>query len=279
MNISPDNIQLQIASLRGDIVSTLIGAANGEEAASFADILGTKTSALSADGHNMSLRDPDSAFQMMSQINQFEVDFKAQYATLDEMGAAIEQMEAAGRQLGNAVEANTANADIVAQMQSFVDQYNAWEDRFDDTVAQGGVLDNVQAAEVSLYELEQSVQNIFNGAEAGISGLPGLGITIDPVTKQASLDVSRLEAVLDSNKAGVVSTIDAFSANFATSADLLNAEDNFIQNALDNRSRAIDYIAGNRASLQTEFGTGESARPAGDVAKALAAYENAFGIA
>ncbi|MBK9522264.1 MAG: hypothetical protein IPO13_11765 [Rhodocyclaceae bacterium] len=85
--------------------------------------------------------------------------------------------------------------------------------------------------------------------------------------------MGELNAILATNKHGAVAAIDAFSANFAKSADLLNSEGNFIDNAIDNRSRAIAYISDNKASLQAEFGTGDAATPRADVAKALAAYE------
>ena len=85
--------------------------------------------------------------------------------------------------------------------------------------------------------------------------------------------------MLASNKSGAVNAIDEFSANFAKSADLLNAKGNFIPNSLDNRGRAIQYITDHITNLQSEFGTGNSAQPTGSVAKALAAYESTFGIA
>jgi hypothetical protein len=278
MNITPANIQLEIASFRGQALSALLNTSSANsDTANFADILGMKTTEAAGSGRNMALKDPEAAFNMMSQINNLEVNFKAQFSELSQMGSSVEHMEAVGRQLSD-VDQTTANTDIVAQLQGFVAQYNAWEDRFDQTVEEGGVLDNIQAAEVSLYELEQSIKNIFNGAADGINGLGGLGISIDPATKQAVLDVAKLESVLAGNKGGVVNAIDEFSANFAKSADLLNSDGNFIQNALGNRSRAIDYIADNRTSLQTEFGSGDAAKPTGDVAKALSAYEQAFGI-
>jgi len=276
MTISAADLRLQLLSFRNEAIAALTGAENPEKTASFADILASRASALTADGRNPALRDPEAAYRMMTRINGFEVDFKAQYAELDAMGEAVAELEASGREL-SAIDSRSTLQDIVAQLQSFIADYNAWEDRFDDTVADGGVLDNIQAAEISLYELEQSIKNIFNGAADGIDGLADLGITIDPVSKQASLDVARLEAVVAGNKTGVVNTIDQFSANFAKSAELLNADDNFIQRALDNRSRAIDYIATHRDDLQQEFGTGDAARPAGQVAQALAAYEKIMG--
>lgn len=279
MNISTSALQLEIASFRSQMLSSLLSGSDEAPPADFAELLGAKTAGpdAAAGGRNLALRDPESGYKMMSQINSFEMSFKAQYAELNALGEGVEHMEAVGAGLGD-IDTSTGNAEIIDRLRDFVDQYNAWEDRFDHTVEAGGVLDNVQAAEVSLWELEQSIRSIFNGAAADVGGLPDIGITIDPGTKQAALDVGRLESMLTGNKQGVVSAIGEFSANFAKSADLLNAEGNFIPNALGNRDRAIDYIADNRASLQTEFGTGDAARPAGDVAKALAAYEAIFSI-
>lgn len=277
MNISASTLQLEIASFRSQTLASLIATPDDGQPADFAGILGTKTADL-ASGRNLALKDPESAYRMMSKINGFEVSFKAQYAELTALGAAVEHMETVGAALGDDIDLATANADIVARLQAFVDEYNAWEDRFDHTVETGGVLDNVQAAEVALWELQESIRSIFHGAAAGVGGLGDIGIEIDVVTKQAVLDVDRLESMLASNKQGVVNAIDEFSANFAKSADLLNAEDNFIPRALDNRTRAIDYIASNRGSLREEFGSGDMARPTGEVARALAAYEAMFAI-
>jgi hypothetical protein len=70
----------------------------------------------------------------------------------------------------------------------------------------------------------------------------------------------------------VLATVQEFSTNFAKSADLLNAEGNFIPRRLDNLNRVIDFIDNNKASLQAEFGLGDSAAPTGKVAQALAVY-------
>lgn len=278
MNISPANIALQLASVRGDALSSLLNIGNEESTANFADILGLAGNALSSDGRNTSLRDPESAFSMMTKINRWEVDFKAQYAELGAMSDALEHMESIGGALAD-IDAGDADATIVQRLQSFVDEYNAWEDRFDDTVAQGGVLDDVQAAEVALHELEQSLRSIFHGAAEGVRGMGDLGISIDPVTKQASLDVAKLQSTLAGNRDGAMAAIDAFSADFAKSADLLNAEDNFMAHAMDNRGRAIAYIAANHSAWQQEFGTGQAAEPNGATAQALAAYNAALGLA
>jgi hypothetical protein len=287
MNISPANVLLELASFRSQALSSLMNLSSDQSGSSstsdFAKILGMKTeeaeSTLGSNtGRNMSLRDPEAAYDMMTQINEFAATFKAQFSELTALGSAVEQMEAVGDELSD-IDPATANAAIQAQLQDFVAQYNTYVDRFTPQIQPGGILDNVQAAEISLYELEQSIQNMFNGAKDGLNGMNDLGVSIDPLTHRAALDVTELNAVLASNKSGAVNTIDEFSANFAKSADLLNSKGNFIPNSLDNRGRAIQYISDNISSLQTEFGTGDRAQPKGQVAKALAAYEQVFGMA
>ena len=232
---------------------------------------------LSATGRNLSLFDPESAFTMMSTINSLDVTYKAQFSQLSEMKEAVSEMKQAGQTLGDVVDSTSENAQITSQLQTFVSKYNEWVTEFQGTVKSDGLLAGTQAAEISLYELRQSIENRFNGAMDGFRGLADLGLTIDPTTRLATLDASKLDAALASNKAGAVNTIDEFSANFAKSAGLLNSVSNFIPNRLANLDRVIDYISENKASLQTEFGLGAPAKISDKVAKALAAYDATYG--
>ena len=68
------------------------------------------------------------------------------------------------------------------------------------------------------------------------------------------------------------SLIREFSANFAKSAALLNADNNFIPNQINNLGRVIHYIDEHKAALAQEFGSGDPATPSGKIAQALAAY-------
>ena len=232
---------------------------------------------LSATGRNLSLFDPESAFTMMSTINSLDVTYKAQFSQLSERKEAVSEMKQAGQTLGDVVDSTSENAQITSQLQTFVSKYNEWVTEFQGTVKSDGLLPGTQAAEISLYELRQSIANRFNGAMDGFRGLADLGLTIDPTTRLATLDASKLDAALASNKAGAVNTIDEFSANFAKSAGLLNSVSNFIPNRLANLDRVIDYISENKASLQTEFGLGAPAKISDKVAKALAAYNATYG--
>jgi len=231
---------------------------------------------LSSLGRNLSLSDPESGYRMMSGINQRDVTYQAQFAELSAMQAAVATMQQAGKTLGEIDAASDAGSDgatLKAKLQTFASRYNEWIGRFAGSVEQGGVLDGTQAAEVSLYELEQSVENPFNGAMRGLHGLHDLGFTIDQTSNLAHFDTATFDAALQRNRQGVLDTIGEFSANFAKSASLLNASDNFIPRQLNNLDGAIDYIADNLSSLRSEFGRGNPARPTPQIARALAAYQ------
>src|ERR1035437_9574552 len=153
------------------------------------------TQGLSATGRNLSLYDPESAYKMMTVINNEDVTYKAQFSELSSMGTEVKSLQTAGQALSG-VSASTTDTDITTQLQAFTAQYNDWITKFGSTTASGGVLAGTQAAEVSLSELDQSVENRFNGAADGIHGMSDLGLTIDPNTKLASLDTSKLNTVL-----------------------------------------------------------------------------------
>jgi hypothetical protein len=180
-------------------------------------------------------------------------------------------MQQAGQSLSG-IDASAGNDSIKSQLQAFAGQYNAWVQQFDADMKEGGLLANTQAAEVSRFELRQNIESVFNGAQYGVRGLYDLGLTLNPATKLASLDTTKLDSVLASNKQGAVAAMQDFSANFAKSAALLNSPGNFISNQLNNLSRAIAYISDNKSSLQAEFGMGDPAKPSEQVAKALVAY-------
>ena len=260
---------------------SVAGNLNLPGAAGTADWFGSAVSGsvagVSAAGRNMALADPESAYKMMSVINAAEVSYKARFSELSQMKGHVSQMEDAGESLGS-VTTSTGNDRIEAQLQDFVTQYNSWIQRFDPDMQNGGILAGTQAAQVSRFELKQQVENIFHGVKDGVHGLGDLGVTIDPNTRLASLDVARLKSVLAGNKQGAVSALQEFGANFAKSANLVNSGGNFIPNQLDNLSRAIHFIDDNEASLREEFGTGSLAKPTGLVAQALAAYNQTYGI-
>lgn len=230
------------------------------------------TSALPVSGRNHSLADPESAYAMMSEINRRDVTYKAEFAEMTEMAAYVTDMQQAAGKLA-VIDGNSSAAEIRQLLDGFVATYNGWIDRFDEALASGGLLAGTHAATVSQWELEKSVESIFNGAGSGVRGMGALGLTIDPVSNMASLDPARLDALLAGNAQGAVAAIREFSANFARSAELLNSAGNFIPNRMDNLSRVIDYLDSNKGDLQREFGLGDVARPGSDVARALAAYQ------
>ena len=293
-------LALRMAEFKSQTVSTLIDSgkdgneqsvfnlisATPETASSGSDIaslLGARTSSAAASvsapvspsGYKVSLADPAAAYNMMSFINASEVNFKAQFAELSEMGSAIKTLQQSADALGR-IDAASDPASIGAQLQAFADDYNAWVTRFDDSVEGNGVLSTVRAAEIAYQELEMSVENRFNGATSGFHGLSDLGLTVDESSNRVVLDSTALTSALAANTSGVIATLKEFSASFSESATLLTSQGNFIDNRLGNLDRAIDYLADNKASLQSEFGTGASADPSEQVAAALATYNRVY---
>lgn len=232
---------------------------------------GSGINSVSATGRNMTLADPESAYKMMSVINNDDVLYKAQFSELSQMKSGVSQMQDAGQGLGS-IAISTGNDEIKSRLQGFVGEYNNWIQRFNPDLQNGGLLAGTQAAQVSQFELEQNVNNRIFGGKDGVHGLSDLGVTIDPNSHLAFLDTAKLDSIMGTNKQGVVDTMQQFSANFVKSASLLNSDGNFIPNQLDNLNHAIHFIADNKNSLQAEFGTGNAAHPTGQVAQALAAY-------
>lgn len=232
---------------------------------------------LSATGRNTALFDPESAYRMMSVINNADVTYKAQFSELSQMKSYLVELRQDAQSLGS-IGTSTGNDGIRSQLQTFASQYNDWVQRFDADMQSGGVLAGTRAAQIARYELDQSIKNIFNGASAGLNGLRDLGFSIDAHTGLATLDTAKLDSVLASNKQGAIETLQQFSTSFARAAELLDADGNFILRQLDNLSRAIDYIDDNKGALQAEFGLGDPARPSSQVARALAEYNKAQAV-
>lgn len=235
------------------------------------------TTRLSPTGRNTALFDPESAYRMMSIINERHVAYKAQLSALGQMQSDISALQQDAKGLNSIVQ-TTDNAGIKSQLQAFADKYNAWIQHFDADVQNDGVLAGTQAAQIARNALQQSVENVFNGARDGLHGLRDIGFSIDPVSKLASLNTATLDAVLARNKQGVVNSVQEFSANFAKSAQLLNADGNFIPGRLSNLSRVIHYIDEHKSALQAEFGLGDTPTSAGKTKQALTAYSQAFGV-
>ncbi len=291
MDLSPATVLQNIAQFKTQALGTLFSPGASAANDIFASLLSQKidtdksttqaavtpsANKLTASGRNAALFDPESAYTMMSLINQRDVLYKAQYSELGQISTGVAQMQSAGASLGN-ISANTTPEEIADRLQHFVDQYNDWRSEFNSDVQAGGLLQGTQAAEISLYELEQSAKNIFFGAQDGVHGLGDLGISIDANTHLANFDSSKLKSTLESNASGVISAIQDFSQNFTKSAALLNSENNFLPRQLDNLNRAIHYIDKNKTALTQEFGSGDPARPTGKIAEALAAYQRVYG--
>lgn len=291
------SLAASIATLKAETLGTLIGSTSGTAMASDPNSLGALLASLEASsvppaspaadaplvnglsptGRNMALFDPESAYDMMSLINNNDVLYKAQFSQLSEMKNYLSEMQVNGKSLGN-IDASTSNDSIKTQLQNFASQYNEWRQHFDGDMQADGLLAGTQSAQVARYELDQSIKNIFNGAADGLRGMSDLGLGIDPNTKLATLDNAKLDSILASNRPGAIHALQQFSTNFARSAELLISKGNFILNRLDNLDRVINYFADHKTALQAEFGLGDPPKSSGPVAQALAAYQRIFGV-
>jgi hypothetical protein len=293
MTLSATSYIATLGQFRSQAVSSLIGTEEDGSSLFMAAITGqwpsqgasgdlwsalapaSSSTGLSANGRNTALFDPESAYRMMTVINNKDVLYKAQYFELNSMKDGLASMQQAAQSLD--ITATTDNDSIRSQLQGFVDRYNGWIKQFGEDMQQGGLLADTQAAQVARHELDQSIKNMFFGVQDGVHGLADLGISIDAKTGNAVLDTAKLDGMLASNKHGVADTVQAFAANFAEAAKLLNSDGNFMPRQLDNLNRAIHYIDDHSSALQAEFGTGDVAHPTGAVAQALDAYNRVFG--
>lgn len=281
-------LTLQLAHFKSQTVTSLLsGSESGTAGAGFAGITGnaagnadplaalqassTTTATIDTSGRNMALADPEAAYRMMSLINTQEVRYKAEYVEMNAMKSYLHELEQEGLHLSQ-MTAATPRSEIMGALQHFADAYNGWIERFDAGLQKGGILAGTQAAHVAQWELEKSVEYIFNGAQFGMQGLGSLGLEIDPATRQLKLDEATMERTLDADKTAFVSTVQEFSANFARSAELLVSENNFVRNRMENLEKVLDYVASNRQALESEFGRGDAARPNEQIARALAEY-------
>lgn len=295
MTTSSALITSSIATFRAQVLGSMMSLGTGDES-SFSDLL-SKVAAGSGDsaptsnhsvldmiangapccGQNLALRDPQSAYRMMTTINRLEVTYKAQYAELSQMESLLPQLASAASQMGN-MSVSDSNDSIKAKLLDFVKQYNAWVQRFKPDVSRGGVLEDVQAGELPLWELDQVVESPFIGSREGLNGLASIGISIDAATGLMSVNTDRLDSALGNNKQSVVAALNEFAAKFADEANLIASPDNIVQHRLSNLFGAISYIDGNVLSWRQEFGTGDAAASAGKVAQALNAYQSSSRI-
>jgi hypothetical protein len=293
-------LKLQIAGIQSQALNALAASAPGSGkvagGANFAELLGAGkasgnsaldallgsaagiggTHGVAAAGRNMALFDPESAYRMMTTINARAVAYKAESSEMSDMKAYVSTLQQEAMKLGG-VDASAGSEEVRARVQAFANAYNGWMQRFGSALQDGGMLAGTQAAKAAQWELEQSIANPFHGAKDGLHGMADLGLSIDPVTKRATVDNARLDAALANGKSAAMGALREFTDHFAKAAELLNSAGNFINNRLDNLSRVIGYIDSNLASLQAEFGLGDPATPTAQQAKALAGYNASHG--
>ncbi|WP_410498806.1 flagellar filament capping protein FliD [Chitinibacter sp. S2-10] len=232
---------------------------------------------LSPLGRNLALPDPESAYKMMSHINELGMQYPAQASRLSDMQSGVNMLLDAAKPLAQ-IDATADFASVKQQLQRFADQYNSWRMSFDTDVQDPDLLADTQAAHVSRYELEQSIVSPFHGATEGFRGVESLGLSVNPATGIARLDTAKLGEVWAQNPDGVAKTINEMGQHFSRSAELLVEKNNFFAKQQDNLARVIAYMDENKTKLQAEFGLGDPPQPSEQVARAYAEYQRTHGL-
>jgi hypothetical protein len=137
----------------------------------------------------------------------------------------IAAIQAAGKSL-EGVNTSTDTESIKANLQTFAARYNEWISRLDGITKSDTLQTDIQTANSSPNGIEQGVDKIFDAAKSGFQSLHDLGFSIDPYTNLASIDTSKLDALLASQKNIVTNSIHRFSTDFAKAIEPLNLASN-----------------------------------------------------
>ncbi|WP_157670881.1 flagellar filament capping protein FliD [Chitinibacter sp. GC72] len=234
-------------------------------------------SGLSPLGRNLALSNPESAYRMMSHINQLGVIYPAQSARLSDMQTGVGELALTAKSLSK-IDATADFASVKAQLQNLADQYNQWRRNFDTDLQDPELLVGTQAAQVARYELAQSIASPFHGAQQGIQGMAVLGLTIDPATNMAQLDTQKLSTVWSQQPTAAAAAVSDFASHFAQSATLLTEQNNFFAKQQANLAKVINYMDSNKTKLQQEFGLGDPPQVSAKIARAYADYQRRHGI-
>ena len=227
---------------------------------------------MSATGRITSLHDPESAYRMMSIINQAEATYTGQRNSLTQMRDMLREL----RQEAHALVKEAKNPESDVQTLStalgqFKEAYNTWISTFSNDLANGGVLHGNQAATVVRSGLRNIVTDIFHGAAHGFQGLGDLGLTINGNDQLANFSTKEFAQTAAQKIDAVRDTINQFAVRFEQATTLFAASGNFIDNRQNNLQRALEFIASNKPALQAEFGLGDPAKPVGNSPPARAA--------
>ncbi len=284
--------RLQVAALKSQSLQILASSTQASATTNTASALDTLGSAslpaptqqtspmaipgMSATGRITSLHDPESAYRMMSIINQAEASYTGQRNSLTEMRDMLKEL----RQEAHGLVKQAKNPENDVQTLStalgqFKEAYNTWISTFSNDLASGGVLHGNQAATVVRTGLRNIVTDIFHGAAHGFQGLGDLGLNINGHDQLANFNAKEFTQTATRNIDAVRDTINQFAMRFEQATTLFSAAGNFIDNRQNNLQRALEFIASNKPALQAEFGLGDPAKPVGDsppTRTALASY-------
>jgi flagellar hook-associated protein 2 len=149
----------------------------------------------------------------------------------------------------------TSNTDLVANVKTFVDNYNKFRDKLDEHTKYDAASDtrSVLTGENSALQLNKDMSELISrrfSASSTVQSLGQIGISLDD-TGNISLDESKLNSLLATNREGVKQLFTAadtgVSASFAKVIERLAGEDSSL---LDLRNQALsDTIERNQKRI------------------------------
>ncbi|WP_341645289.1 hypothetical protein [Thauera sp. SDU_THAU2] len=232
----------------------------------------TRLLGASGKGVNTMLVD-DASTQMESVLAQLEASnsaflqrYNARVESIGDEAEVLTRLRERLAELGSAGDGlkqltmASADGDIKAALEDFIERYNQWDTEFDPYFEDGALLDDNQAGEAARFSLRREVGSIFHGAGNGgfALGLTDMGVGFTP-DGQLQFDEQAFDAVLQIGREGALRTLHNVAGAFSTAAELLSADGHLLERRIGNAERAVAWAAENQNSLMAEFGPNSAA--------------------
>lgn len=213
--------------------------------------------------------------ELMAKINQKQASYQAEFSVLAQLKSQMAQLgDSAEASFGTGkLTTEMSNEEIKQRIHAFADAYNKSEASFDQFDGEGGMCDDQLSCEGPRFAMYRDINSPFNGAANGVRGLPAIGIEADQ-GHQIKIDDAQLDAMLASNKEGVVAALNQFGDTFNQTADTWGADQHVLDNRMHRLADAVNWVEDRRASLEAEFGKGNQAAVSGYAGETFKSGQN-----
>lgn len=237
MTISITDRILALQQWQNDQMQTLLGNSS-------------KTSSSSGTTFNASAADAMGDYGMSQVVEAFAQKRELYTEQLSELGkfrSAIDGMEEKAAALKGVTTDSSAD-DIKAAAKKFISEYNAYVNTFAADFQKGGLLADIQNAQIAKFSMERDAGSVFNGAGSiGFGGLANAGITQNK-DGTLTMDEAAFDKALSSNKKGVVAGLNDLGTNMEATAKMLVSDGKFLDNIQNKYKDALTWIDQNDPS-------------------------------